>query len=436
MKKHVFYIAWMACLSLCVLPGCKKEQKLEQPPAETSSEGTGEKPSEGGESSGETVYLGGYARPDGVLILNQGAPAVENSSITYLAPDGTIEEGVYRKVNATALGNGAQDLWMDNGKLYILSNGIYAPGGEEGDGSLVIVDAVTLKREKTYKLDELKFKRPEGSLDKDEWISLSVPFENIAVLDEKNIFFAEGQGFFRLDGTTGEVNVVEGAYHFGNKGNTVEAVAIPRGILRVGDCLYCGGGGFWESTRLLEFSKGMNKVSRVLPDLKGEFISGLFQTGEREIVLATCGRGGEKKSYLQFVDLDAWKVTKTKRISEDISAEFFSTSGVTLAGDYLYYAAGSTMVKRLSLKTWKSEEFIDVLKDAPDGKHLNCNVIADPTNQYVYVAVSNVYREDVKPDKNYLLVYDCSGSAPSLVRKIENKTNYPIGIYPMRKFYK
>lgn len=38
MKNQVFYIAWMACLSLCVLPGCKKEQKLEQPPAETPSE--------------------------------------------------------------------------------------------------------------------------------------------------------------------------------------------------------------------------------------------------------------------------------------------------------------------------------------------------------------------------------------------------------------
>lgn len=251
----------------------------------------------------------------------------------------------------------------------------------------------------------------------------------------KKIFFSEGQGFFRFDSTTGEVNVVEGAFHFGNQGNTVEKVASTRGILRVGDCLYCGGGGFWESTRLLEISKGMNKVSRVLPDLKGEFISGLFQTGEREIVLATCGRKGEKNSYLQFVDLDEWKVTKSKKISEDISAEFFNTSGVTLAGDYLYYAAGSTTIKRLSLKTWKSEEFINVLNDAPEGKYLNCNVIADPTNQYVYVAVSNVYLENVRPDKNYLLVYDCSGNTPSLVRKIENQTNYPIGIYPMRKFY-
>lgn len=409
MRKQIFYIVWMSCVGMGMLPGCKEEQKLEQPPAETPSEGTG-----------EIVYLDGYARPDGVLILNQGARAIENSSITYLAPDGTVEEGVYRKVNGTALGNEVQDMWMYNGKLYILSDGMYAPNGEEGDGVLVVADAVTLKREKAYKLDDLKFKRPEGSKDEDELISLSIPFENIAVLDEK-IFFSEGQGFFRFDSTTGEVNVVEGAFHFGNQGNTVEKVASTRGILRVGDCLYCGGGGFWESTRLLEISKGMNKVSRVLPDLKGEFISGLFQTGEREIVLATCGRKGEKNSYLQFVDLDEWKVTKSKKISEDISAEFFNTSGVTLAGDYLYYAAGSTTIKRLSLKTWKSEEFINVLNDAPEGKYLNCNVIADPTNQYVYVAVSNVYLENVRPDKNYLLVYDCSGNTPSLVRKIETR---------------
>lgn len=66
----------------------------------------------------------------------------------------------------------------------------------------------------------------------------------------------------------------------------------------------------------------MNKVSRVLPDLKGQFISGICQTGEREIMLATCGRGGEKNSYLLFVNLDEWKIVKEKKISEDISAEF------------------------------------------------------------------------------------------------------------------
>lgn len=181
-----------------MLAGCAKDKNLEQPPAETPSDGTEETPSGSGESSGETVYLEGYARPDGVLILNQGARAIENSSITYLAPDGTVEEGVYRKVNGTALGNEVQDMWMYNGKLYILSDGMYAPNGEEGDGVLVVADAVTLKREKAYKLDDLKFKRPEGSKDEDELISLSIPFENIAVLDEKIFFSRKGRDSFAL----------------------------------------------------------------------------------------------------------------------------------------------------------------------------------------------------------------------------------------------
>lgn len=395
---------------------------------------------EGNPSTGSEDVWGktwdGYGRPEGVLILNQGARLVNNSSLTYITPDGTIEENVYRKVNGTPFGNEAQDMWMYNGKLYILSNGIYSPNGEVSDGELVIADAVTLKLEKAYKMKDLLFKRPEGSLDEKEWLPLMTPFDNIAVLDEKNIFLSEGQGLFRFDSTTGELNIVEGGYHFGNQGNTIEEVASTRGILRIGDHLYCGGGGFWASTRLLELSKGKNEVTRVLPDLRGDFISGICQTGEHEVMLATCGRGGTTNSYLYFVDVEKWEVTKMKSIKEDISAEFFKTSGISLAGDYIYYAAGKTTIKRLSLKTWKSETYIDVAKDAPNGKYLNCNVMAVPSNQYVYVAVSDKYYESIKADNNYLLIYDCSGDKPVLVKNIVNKTDYPIGIFPMSKFYR
>lgn len=416
----------MACIaSFCTLSlvtGC-------------SSDTIDETPGDSNDSNDETTYLDGYAHPDGVIILNQGARVSQNSTITYISPEGTIEENNYKKVNGTAFGNEAQDLYMYNGKIYLISNGIYSPNGEEGDGVLVIADAVTLKREKAYKMDELKFHRPEGSLDPEEMMPITTPLENIAVLDEQNIFFSDEQGVFRFDSTTGDLNIIEGSFHFGNQGNTVEGVASTRGIIRVGDHLYCGGGGFWETTRLIEFSKGMNKVSRVLPDLKGDFISGICQTGEREVMLATCGRGGEKKSYLYFVDLDKWEITKEKQIAEDISAEFFNTPGIALAGDYLYYAAGSTTVRRLSLSTWKAVDYIDTKKDAPDGEYLNCNVAVDPTNQYLYIAVSNAYSESEIPTKNYLLIYDCSGETSKLVKKIENQTCYPIGVFPMRKFY-
>lgn len=89
----------------------------------------------------------------------------------------------------------------------------------------------------------------------------------------------------------------------------------------IGDYIYTGGGGFWASTRLLEFKKGENKATRILPDLKGEFISGVCQTGEREIMIATCGRSESTKSYFIFVNLDTWEIVKEKQVSADISAE-------------------------------------------------------------------------------------------------------------------
>lgn len=376
----------------------------------------------------------GYADPSGVLVLNQGARMSENSSLTYISPEGEVEEDIYRKANGTAFGNEAQNLYIHNGKVYLLSNCIFNPGGEEGDGVLVIADAATMKAEKKVKMGDLKFKRPEGSLEESEWLPLTTPFECIAVIDEKNVFFGDEQGIFRYDSTTGETFLIEGSYHFGNQGSTIEGVASTRGMLRVGDCLYCGGGGFWETTRFMELSKDKNEVTRVIPDLNGDFISGLCRTGEREVMLATCGRKGEKKSYLYFIDLDKWEIVKEKRISEDISAEFFNTSGIVMDGDYIYYAAGTTTVRRLSLSTWTAEDYIDVTKDAPQGVYLNCNVMTDPVRHYLYVAVSDEYSESDIPANNYLLVYDCSGDTPVLVQNIHNKTHYPIGIFPVSNF--
>jgi len=199
--------------------------------------------------------LNSFNDPNGAFVLNEGNMTTENGSLGYITPEGEVEDNVYRKVNGSAFGNYAEDLWMYNGKFYIVGDGLFEPNGEKTDGELVIVDAVTLKLEKAYQIEDLKFPRPEGSLEEDEMLSLSTPFSNIAVLDEKNVFFAEGQGMFRFDTTTGELNLIEGAYNFGNQGGTIEEVASARGILRVGDCLYCGGEAFGSLQDCLNFLK-------------------------------------------------------------------------------------------------------------------------------------------------------------------------------------
>lgn len=378
---------------------------------------------------------GGYADPDGVWILNQGAPRMENGSLTWIAPDGTVEEQVYRTVNGSAFGNTAQDLWCHDGKIYILSNNTTVPdkgSGEAADGSLVIVDAETFRREKVFRFEELTFPRPEGSTEEDEYLPLTTPLENIAVIDPHNVFISDEQGLFRLDVTTGEMHIVEGSYAFGNQGSTIEAIASTRGMTVVGDRLYSAGGGFWSTTKLFEFQSGRDAVVRSL-DLRGEFVSGICRTGDRELLVATCGRSGSTNSFLTFVDLDTWSVKLEKPVKADISAEFMNSSGVTLSGDYLYFAAGTMTVSRLSLKTWKIEEYIHVSDDAPGAAYLTCNVVADPVKNLLYVSVSDQLGEAIVSDGN-VLVYDCSGDEPRLVMNLENRASYPVNIYPVSRF--
>lgn len=379
--------------------------------------------------------LGGYADPDGVLILNQGAPRLENGSVTWIAPDGTVEEQVYRTVNGSAFGNTAQDLWCHDGKIYILSNNTTVPdkgSGEAADGSLVIVDAETFRREKVFRFEELTFPRPEGSTEEDEYLPLTTPLENIAVIDPHNVFISDEQGLFRLDVTTGEMHIVEGSYAFGNQGSTIEAIASTRGMTVVGDRLYSAGGGFWSTTKLFEFQSGRDAVVRSL-DLRGEFVSGICRTGDHEIVVATCGRSGSLKSYLTFVDTDAMSITLEKPVSADLSAEFMNSSGVTLAGDYLYFTGGTLTVSRISLRTWKIEEYIRVTDDVPQARYLTCNVVADPVKSRLYVSVSDDL-DEAKTANGNILVYDCSGDAPQLLANLENRGSYPVNIYPMSRF--
>ena len=390
--------------------------------------------SDGGDTT-PAPTLGGYADPDGVWILNQGAPRMENGSLTWIAPDGTVEEQVYRTVNGSAFGNTAQDLWCHDGKIYILSNNTTVPdkgSGEAADGSLVIVDAETFRREKVFRFEELTFPRPEGSTEENEYLPLTTPLENIAVIDPHNVFISDEQGLFRLDVTTGEMHIVEGSYAFGNQGSTIEAIASTRGMTVVGDRLYSAGGGFWSTTKLFEFQSGRDAVVRSL-DLRGEFVSGICRTGDRELLVATCGRSGSTNSFLTFVDLDTWSVKLEKPVKADISAEFMNSSGVTLSGDYLYFAAGTMTVSRLSLKTWKIEEYIHVSDDAPGAAYLTCNVVADPVKNLLYVSVSDQLGEAIVSDGN-VLVYDCSGDEPRLVMNLENRASYPVNIYPVSRF--
>lgn len=276
-------------------------------------------------------------------------------------------------------------------------------------GSIVVVDAVTMLRKKVFRFEDLLFQKPEGSLDSLDMLPLNTPLENLAVIDEHSLFLADGQGMFRPDTETGVLTLVKGGYHFGNQGQTIETVVATRGMTVIGDRLYCAGGGFWVETQLFEFTKDRDEVTCSLP-LSGEFISGICRTGDHEIVVGTCGRTGETKSYLTFIDTETMTQTRKKSINADISADLMTLSGIKLAGDYLCFAAGTLAVSRVSLTTWQVEEY--TRPGRPPRSPLSDLQRGGRSGADVALRLGFADLNEARTANGNLLVYDCSGDKP------------------------
>lgn len=156
-------------------------------------------------SSSVEVHLLDFSDPKGVFVLNEGNMTTENGSLTYISAHGDVVGDAYKLVNGTELGNVCQDLYICDGKIYIISQngGTSASGSSfENDGMLVVADARTLQFEKGFSAEDLS--------------ELSWP-THIAVLDERHVYIrtdsdnggASRQGIWRLDTTTGTLTFVE-----------------------------------------------------------------------------------------------------------------------------------------------------------------------------------------------------------------------------------
>lgn len=428
MKKIYLYFV-MGCM---LLAACGNE-KVEAPQAKP------ETPEDENVDDDLSSVLTGYAAPGGVLILSGGSYELENAFLTFISPESEVENKVYAQANASELGNDGVGLYLCGGKQYILSNDWRKVEGKESNGLLIIADAETLQKEKSFPRADMTFQHPVN--DKQEEVDASL--SGIAVLDEQNIFIF-AQGVLRFDSTTGKLKLIEGAYDIGNAGsaNTVESIVSSRGATVYNDCLYAATGGFWSTTALLEFTKGKDEVNRRLELGRGDLVSGMCLTPDSTLIVATYTRGRDS-GYLSFVDLDTWTVTDRKNIAANISPALHNNSGITYLNGYLYFTGAEesefamdshTTLSRYSIETGRVEkDIINFKDDEPNANLLGCNIVADPASGYLYVPTSVENREGVISDTN-VLVYDCNGDTPRLVRKISNVVHSVRGIYPLSMF--
>lgn len=379
----------------------------------------------------EEVNKEGYAHPDGVFILNSGASMLESSSLTYINPDGEIETNVYKKVNDTELGNDAVDMYIYKEKLYILCKDHIQLEGNIGDGALIIADAVTLKKEKVYKIEDFTFELPEGMRKEHQAKILS--FSNIAVLDENNVFLKDAQALFRFDPSSNKLSLVKGTYHIANQGGSIESKTSRKSMAVVNDKLYLGTGGFWSDAGVVEVVKNKDEISRELSFESANLSSGIVAGENGNIWVSTYNRSNKNKNHVYNISSETMEVIESKNIREDFSPGYNNTSGISVAGDAFYYSGQTTKVQRFSFETGKSELLVDAKEDEPNAIYLNTNMVVNPSNNYVYVATSKEYMSDIETQNN-LLIYDCNGDKAVLKQNILNKTSYVSGIFPVVKF--
>lgn len=442
-QRFTFSLARLGVLTLLgVLFSCSEKNALPEPPGGSTPQDSVQTPDTvpGDSATGNkpTVEYRGYARPEGTFLLSSGDRIRENGSITYIAPDGTIEPDLYKKVNGSELGNDAQAMCLYNGKIYILCADYFRLDDNPGDGALIIVDAETFKKEKSYRLEDLRFPEPDGITNPD-FNPIPAGLTSMAVMDEKNIFIRDENGLYRFDSTTGELNLMEESFRVDNGGAGVAGRVYSRGMAIVGDKVYVAVGGWTSATDeynlgIYEYQKGSNKLSRKLGISNGGYVSAICAGPDETVWFVTYAFNKLGSDRIYSVDTRSFSVTGSKRVENSLNSGFGNTPGVSVAGLNFYYSGMTTRLYRFDYQKGCSEFLVDAQLDEPKAKYVTCNPVFDKKKNLLYLATTEENLEGF-PSTDHVLVYDCSVTPPVLKSNISGQTSYVSGIYPVSMFY-
>lgn len=397
----------------------------------------GDETGPGGSGSGDK----GYADPNGVFIVNEGPDVYESGSLVYIAPDGTASESdPYETVNHSRMGYMGQDMYLCDGKYYILcQNETYDGGVKTGDGQLIVVDAKTLTKLAAYDTDELRADMSET--DDDENI-LQDP-TNVVVLDEHNVFICDNRGMSRFDCTTKQMVRIEGTYRWANNGSNLAGNIGSQGIAVIGDRIYAAAGGWSMATAdarfgIYEFTKGATSINRELSISNSSNITGLCADGGYLWVATTIYEDeiagtvrGENAVYK--VDPETMSIVETYAIRKGDLSLTDRTSSITVLGDNIYYTGGTTSIYRFNTADKSTTLLGDATAFDPAARVLYNNIVVNPANGYVYMTTIGEYSATGYTTNN-ILVFDVSGDKLELVANYKNLTCFPAGIVCVSRF--
>lgn len=330
---------------------------------------------------------------DGVFVLNEGNMGSENGSLTFIDNEGQVEQDAYKAVNGTELGNVSQDLFIANGRIYLLSqNGTRNPMGGEfaNEGVLVVANAETLEKIVSYDAEV------KETLD---WAS------HLAVIDGE-IFIRDNKGIYSFVEADKSLTYIEGS-----KGAKKMPIAV------VGKKAFVA-----ADDKVLVIEKGKKAISKVI-----EFpnpVTAVAKSHDGKLWVST---SSGNTGFIAKIDPSNYHIEQQNKIPFKVTAGWAASSSISAKQDTIYFSNLTHNVYRHVFTTNETVDFGSVKSLIPEHNNIVYNTIAvHPKSGEVYINTIDNYGTY---KLNNISVINFSGKEPKLTANYKDYTRFPAGIF-------
>lgn len=323
-----------------------------------------------------------YSDPEGTFVLNEGNMSSDNGSVIYITANGRLINYAYWRMNGSELGNVGQDMFIADGKVYIISQN----GGN--DGILVEADAKTLKCTDKFSKSDLS--------------GLSWP-THVAVVG-RMAYIRDNAGVWSLDLDTRTLTFIEGT-----KGALKNRMAVVGGKVFVP-----------AKNSIFVFENGGLVETISLDDT----VTGVVKSDEAGYLWVSCSA-----SPAQIIKLAAGDYTQEKHTltAGGVASGWGATPGISAKGDEIYFCNNTSTIYRHTFSTNTTETLGDVKPNVANwGMIYNMPAVHPVTGEYYYNTILGYGWSFLTND---ISVYDLSSGTPAMVADYQNYTHFPAGIF-------
>lgn len=323
----------------------------------------------------------------GAFVLMEGNMTDETGTLCHISPDGVMTPNIYYRANGEHMGNVAQDLFINDGKIYIITQNGSKNGGV---GMLVVADAKTMEKIATYEASDFT-------------PSLSWP-THIAVTGGY-AFIRDNKGVYSFNLTTKAFQFIEGT-----------AGVIKNRMAVVGNKVFAAAG---KSLHVLE--PGRTDIVRTLT--MDANISGLRKSADGKLWVSVVSN----PALIMKIDPSDYSILKSNELgSYKIGAGYGAVPAFAAFGDNVYFTNGSTTIYRHNFTSGTTEQLLNITSKIADAA-MNYNSLGvDPETGEVYMATIKGYGQNYKI--NHVSVWNFNAAEP-LKATYADYFRFPAGVY-------